>query len=497
MTFAFRTITALLLCSHHVAGLSSLKIPDGFSLHPSASIVNLSGTERGVTISKSPIEPKETLLVIPLQHIIQPEQGRQTPAGMAVHRHCCAVENSSTRLKELMTEQTYIALWLCDMVTERRSDATTAESIFFLDTLPDLNDLTHIPMFWSEEDLVELQGSTMLLETRKNRRNWKELYQEIAACRAPFGDHTSLDTFLWAQALTRSRTFSLRGEYFEGNNDDIADKQRRFGMVPILDMLNHRSRSDPNTCDWKFDVDRNAFVVQVAETMHPGSEACISYGLYPNRYYLSSYGFTIAVNCRHDGASPNEAHIQLDPAAVVGAATTTQNSFAVTIGDANAATALLSAFRLSVATEEGKLPALLDSTAASAAQELHWDLPYSLQNEQAAMKKLKLSIGTAVRRYQTSLDDDLALLARKSKSETDDSDDDDDNYDDSFHLPVGSNHRNSVVVRSGEKHVLRHWQYLCDASLCCLDDVKDGSMGWNNYCDLLEETCQRFKSIAP
>jgi hypothetical protein len=490
---AAQTIAALLLLfSQHVAGLSSLTVPDGLSLHPSASIVKLSGTERGVTITKSPIQPKETLLVIPLQHIIQPEQGRDTPTGMAVHRHCCGVtadddDDASSRLKKLMTEQTYIAVWLCHMLSNTEGiDAATAESTFFLDTLPALQDLTHIPMFWSEEDLVELQGSTLLLETRKNKQNWEALYQEIAACHAPFGDQTSLDTFLWAKALTRSRTVSLRGEHF--NSDD--DQQRRFGMVPIMDMLNHRSRSDPNTCDWKFDEDRNAFVVQVAETMHPGSEVCISYGLYPNRYYLSSYGFTIAANCRHDGASPDEAHIQLDPAAVVGAATITQNSFAVTIGDTKAAKALLSAFRLSVAMNDEKLSvaptALQDSSAsvtASTAQELHRDLPYSLGNEQAAMKKLKLSIGAAVRRYQTSLENDLELLERK-------------NDDDSFYLQVGSNHRNSVVVRFGEKHVLRHWQCLCDASLSCLDDVKDGNTDWNSYCGLLEETCKRFKSIA-
>jgi hypothetical protein len=222
--------------------------------------------------------------------------------------------------------------------------------------------------------------------------------------------------------------------------------------------------------------------------MNPGSEACISYGLYPNRYYLSSYGFTIPSNCRHDGASPNEAHIQIDATA------TDKESFAVTIGDAKAAKALLSALRLSVATDDEKLstiPTLLDSAteaATSATQELCWDLPQSLRNEQAGMKKLKLSIGTAVQRYQTSLEDDLELLERKNKKDDD---------DDSFHLPVGSNRRNSIVVRSGEKHVLRHWQYLCDASLSCLDDVKDGSMDWNNYCDLLEETCRRFHSIAP
>jgi len=210
------------------------------------------------------------------------------------------------------------------------------------------------------------------------------------------------------------------------------------------------------------------------------------YGLHPNSHYLSWYGFAIEHNFRHDGATPDEAHIDLLPEATD---CSLQHSplVTLTIGDAIAAKSLLSTLRSWAATESEKLT--MQSNNAYAGQHEHeerisksYDMPYSFNNERTAMSKLKSSVKHALALYNTSLEEDLALLERNTEKRTQDS--------------IGTNRRNAILVRSGEKYVLRHWLALCDASLFCLEDVERGVTTWSQYCELLDATLERKTSIA-
>lgn len=126
-------------------------------------------------------------------------------------------------------------------------------------------------------------------------------------------------------------------------------------LVPLADMLNHSSRSDPpNNCDWK--VENGAFVIRVVGNLRPGDEACHSYGLYANSHYLSRYGFAVECNTRHDGASPDTALIMVNGV-----------SFVISIGDVKAAKTLLAALR-KVATKSDKCAIQT------------WDVPFLVRN---------------------------------------------------------------------------------------------------------------------
>jgi len=211
-----------------------------------------------------------------------------------------------------------------------------------------------------------------------------------------------------------------------------------------------------------------------------------SYGLHSNSHYLSWYGFAIEHNCRHDGASPDEAHIDL---LLEAADFSLQRSSFITvkIGEKSASTRLLSTLRSWTATDSEKLTMHHASEAGKHSET--YGIPYSLRNERIAMEKLKSLVEHSLARYKTSLEEDLELLGRNKEKKQDGTTKDS--------LPsIGANQRNAILVRSSEKYVLRHWLALCDASLFCLGDVERGVTTWSQYCELLEATLERKTSIA-
>mmetsp|Transcript_33335 Transcript_33335/g.65942 ORF Transcript_33335/g.65942 Transcript_33335/m.65942 type:complete len:130 (+) Transcript_33335:298-687(+) len=90
---------------------------------------------------------------------------------------------------------------------------------------------------------------------------------------------------------------------------------------------------------------------------------------------------------------------------------------------------------------------------------------------------LRQLVVAAIGRYETTLEEDEGLYGEGK-------------------LLAFSRHRNAVLVRAGEKHVLRHWKTLCDAALTFLDDVAIEKMDWEGYCKVLDATLGRVVSIA-
>ena len=474
-----RVAFCLLLCFASSNGVwSAWQVPFGCYLHPSAKIVDLSSSERGILVEQD-IAAEQVLLSIPLGRIITPDHGKTTPAGKAL---LIAGERSGHEIDE----QTFCALWICHAINH--PETLDKNSYLYLRTLPRTMD--HVPVLWSETDLLELQGSQLLIETRAKQVQWENLYQTIASCFPTFGMETSIETFRWAKTVVGSRAFRLRENYMED-----ASILRGIGLVPLAGMLNHQSRSARQTCDWRVEKSNSmeAFVIRTSPDngLCAGSEACHSYGLYSNAHYLEYYGFCLEANCRHDGMSPNEAHIEVmkeDHWPVLGL-------FKVTIGEPVVAKMLLSSLRCSVANleeketifprreacgenqgKDGRFPAADKTT-------VHWNLPYSIENERRAMRRLLKSVEKALALYSTTFEEDETLLMSTSSTG-------------SFLVPPGSNRRNAMLVRSGEKRILLHWLLLCKASLVCLDDVESGLTTWEFYCSLLETTLRRTTSIA-
>lgn len=419
----------------------------GYFLHPSASIVDVSETERGFCIGGADgIPPNDVLLAIKPEQIIRAERAYGTPVGKEILK-------KMSRGETAIDDQTWLVTWLCNVIFQWKHGrgVVDADTATFLGMLPSKSDMKNFPIYWSDDELLELEGSPVKLDVETKQTQARVQYNEFAEMIPLFGRQTDLDTFLWARACVQSRTFILRDEQFD--KDKKLVEKRLLALIPYGDMFNHKSKSDPTTCDWRFE--QGAFVVRATGQLEPGAEACISYGRFSNSYWLSCYGFALERNYEPNGASPNDARIELSLKHNL------SRSFAITVGDVKAAKALLRELRMSFTTE--------NKTGQG------YDDPLSLEHERAAMSKLKQSLERAIGRYKTTLEQDLKLLASKY---------------------VTGNLRNAVLVRSGEKQVLRHWHLLCDASLFFLDDVSSGKKSWSEYCSTLERTLCRVTSIA-
>ena len=479
-----------------------LSFNNEFYLHPNVQIVDLSDTERGIQVGEIAnanngesiqdiIRPNEVILSIPIDHIITTSRAKKD------------LESRMMTLNDegvVIDDQTILALWLCHHQHQSRQQQeqldkinnNTANDDFintYLDMLP--TNLQHIPTFWSDTELAELEGSVLYDDTLLKRQRWTELYHNIIPEKIDpnFSKRTSLEAFFWAKALVESRAFRLRQDYVE-NDQDL--QQRDIGFVPYADMLNHCSRSNPYTCDWKVErqqsdedgSDHNpssAFVIRAGPLgLQSGTEVYHSYGLHTNRHYLSCYGFAIENNLRHDGLCPNEAHIGIpfnkyDTGQVPSKKKkiiynqSNQRRVSIRIGDTENAINLLAELRESVSCEDRR-----DSRGDPVVNE-GFRVPLSIDNERETMIKLQQYVDKALSRYKTTVQEDLKLLQ----------------YD-----LASSNQRSSILLRFGEKNVLCHWQAVCKASLFCLEDVENDTMSWSDYCKLLQTTLDRTNSIV-
>lgn len=243
-------------------------------LSPNAQIVKLSEFERGIEIVQD-LGANETLLRVPFSKLATSDNGRQTPAGRHLYQarqRQAAEEGEEHHHEDTILDKdgtdnlTYCAIWLCAAIHEQKisnsniyGNDTSLPSLllpemFPLHLLPPFGTgaFDHLPVFWLQSDLDELKGSPLLAAIRDKRQMWESLYQEI--CHADpeglFAQQTSIDTFLYAKACAGTRTLAL--ERWTGGLKPAQKKgvAIQAALVPMVDMLNHRPRSNPSTCDW-------------------------------------------------------------------------------------------------------------------------------------------------------------------------------------------------------------------------------------------------------
>ncbi|KAL8161497.1 hypothetical protein V2J09_012986 [Rumex salicifolius] len=155
----------------------------------------------------------------------------------------------------------------------------------YIDILPDNTDST---IFWSEEELSELQGTQLLSTTM----DVKELVQNeflkaeeevLVPNKKLFPCPITLDDFFWAFGMLRSRAFSrLSGQ--------------SFVVVPVADLMNHSSRITTQDYLWEvkgglFKTDL-VFSVRAPIPVKAGDQILIQYDLNKSNADMAlDYGF--------------------------------------------------------------------------------------------------------------------------------------------------------------------------------------------------------------
>uniref|UniRef100_A0A7S2VAL0 Rubisco LSMT substrate-binding domain-containing protein n=1 Tax=Entomoneis paludosa TaxID=265537 RepID=A0A7S2VAL0_9STRA len=153
-----------------------------------------------------------------------------------------------------------------------------------------------MPIFWTPEELQNLQGSYLLHQIADRNQAITEDYQTICSI-APLAQVCTLEEFKWARMCVCSRNFGLQ-----------IDGHRTSALVPHADMLNHYR---PRETKWTFDEDRNAFTITTLQHIPAGAQVYDSYGQKCNHRFLLNYGFAVEENRELDGFCPNEVPLEL------------------------------------------------------------------------------------------------------------------------------------------------------------------------------------------
>jgi len=244
------------------------------------------------------------------------------------------------------------------------------------------------------------------------------------------------------------------GLVIEGNKTD--------GLVPYADMLNHKKPRESgkalDECEtkWTFEDSQNGFIITTVKAIGRGEQIFDSYGRKCNSRFFVNYGFTLIDNVEDNEAMIRECLPATDPhyrmkIGLLGARDhSARREFQIPAGYSQKKVKELFSFMRFVHARDSELM-LLSSADSFKLEEIE---QISAVNEAKVLQDLKLACEVSLAAFPDTMEHDEKLLATE--------------------LTEWGNRRNCVVMRRGEKQVLRWFLSLVDLALPLL------SMPWKD-----------------
>lgn len=164
--------------------------------------------------------------------------------------------------------------------------------------------LTHgHPLFWSDERVASLEGSTVGNEVNRLRVAVREGHELLVASVPGFDEAVDFDLYRTLVALKLTRSFIL-GANADGDTD--------VAMLPFVDLLNHQNSPNTKFRYLKHDPSGSpsggsgggVFQFRATKTIREGEAWSVSYGTnhvkQSNANLLTTYGFSLPNNQMHD-----------------------------------------------------------------------------------------------------------------------------------------------------------------------------------------------------
>ena len=369
-------------------------------------IVLTDETNRSV-ITTGQILKKENILRIPYEALITLELAQESEIG----------KNITSTVKKQLKSPNH-----CVFTTYLLSEMEKGESSkwkFYLDMLPESYD--NFPVFYKEKEEQLLKGTSFLQIVNSKK---KEIYQDYVTLCGVINNFQrfSYDNFCKVRMIVSSRIFGVK----------IKNLKTEV-FAPYADMLNHRRVRQTH---WNYEDSYNAFVISAIENIEPGYELYDSYGKKCNSRFLLNYGFTLENN------EDNEYKLSI---------TLAENSYKYKEKSAILKNSITKKFTLRKDLEDTQATLLfsfLRFVCFDGDTNLYKDYkaenvlnPISMNNEIMMLKKLQESIEFLLRDYDTSLEDDVTLLATKKST-------------------LSFNEMNCITMRISEKEILRFYSDL-------------------------------------
>ena len=307
------------LMKHLKSELSNCRFADGVEI-----VACPDSSEREVLFSGI-AAPGDELAFISIEEIVTDVQGKETSVGKAMQSYLSNNPDEFASVSKVLSS-IYISIFLSLFDKEKKEmreedlDPLKLRHLFYFNSLPSRKELSHIPVFWSSEEIGSLQNSELRTGIQERLRRWKFEYNIIySAAQAYNLDFVDFDTYVWARSIICSRAF------------DLPVESGGVCLIPFIDMLNHHvetsispfemgvrnEESDlmiktlvpARKCDWHlFEVgcflnasfpksDKEETALSADEKQWNG-EGCpipieISYGTHSNEKFLINYGFSI------------------------------------------------------------------------------------------------------------------------------------------------------------------------------------------------------------
>ncbi|XP_039123840.1 fructose-bisphosphate aldolase-lysine N-methyltransferase, chloroplastic isoform X1 [Dioscorea cayenensis subsp. rotundata] len=278
----------------------------------------------------------------------------------------------------------------------------------YIDILPQSTDST---IFWSEEELAEIQG-TQLLSTTLGVKEYvqseflKVENEVILPNKNIFPSTITFDDFLWAFGMLRSRAFSrLRGE--------------NLVLIPLADLINHNYRIKSEDDSWEIKAKgifsrELIFSLRTPVPVNMGEQVYIQYDLKKSDAELAmDYGFIESTSDRQIYTMTLEI-AESDPFYGDKLDIAESNGFGesayfdIVLG-CPLPPSMLPYLRL--VALEGTDAFLLESIFRDSIWR-HLELPVSRSNEEMICKVVRDACRSALSLYQTTIEEDEELLER-------------------------------------------------------------------------------------
>jgi hypothetical protein len=198
---------------HHKVKVFYAWLQHGGAQFPKVSLENINGAGRGVKVAPNCIIPQGDFIIqIPSKYIITNTVAAESDIGKLVCQHTAWTQSLAFNHN----------LLACFLLQER---AKGSKSFWYpwIDLLPTLEQLSHIPVNWSDSKLAQLYGSQVYSFVRRQKAEWRRDFEALG-----IGKQFSFEDYLWARCTASTRTYSAN-----------MHGKRRSAIVPLADMLNH------------------------------------------------------------------------------------------------------------------------------------------------------------------------------------------------------------------------------------------------------------------
>ncbi|MQM18945.1 hypothetical protein Taro_051944 [Colocasia esculenta] len=358
--------------------------------------------EKGVKApAVRPAAVPEGLGLVAQRDIARSEVVLEVPQRLWINPDAAAADPELGRLFSGLKPWVSVALFL---ITEK-SRGLKSPWKPYLDILPASTDS---PLFWSEEELSELQGSQLLSTIfgvqEFLRSEFLKVEEDLVLPhKYLFPSPVTMEDFVWAFGILRSRAFSrLQGE--------------NLVLIPLADLINHSPKITSEDSAWEIKGKglfsrEQVFTLRAAVPVKAGEQVCIQYDLGKSNAELAlDYGFIEKTSARDsytltlEIASSDEFYDdKLDIAECNGLG---ESAYFDIYLDSTLPPMILPYLRLIAlgGTDVFLLEALFRNTVWG-----HLELPVSRQNEELICRVVRDACKSALSAYQTTIEEDEKL----------------------------------------------------------------------------------------